>query len=175
MQLAQLLIVAILATATWVGPAAAQVPQPFARPMLSAAAIPQPGPRDLCPVCGMLVSKYPLWVATILYQDGRAYHFDGAKDMFKFWFEPEKYVANRGRDQIASIWVTEYYDLRRIDAKTAFYVVGSGVLGPMGHEFIPLASLADAEAFLKEHRGKRILRFGEVTRELPLRLDKGRF
>jgi copper chaperone NosL len=25
---------------------------------------PAPGPRDLCPVCGMVVAKYPHWIAT---------------------------------------------------------------------------------------------------------------
>ena len=29
----------------------------------AASILPQPGPRDLCPVCGMLVAKYPAWVA----------------------------------------------------------------------------------------------------------------
>ena len=56
--------------AAWVAMAAAQMP-------------PKPGAKDLWPVCGMLVSKYPNWVATIVYKDGHAHHFDGAKDMFK--------------------------------------------------------------------------------------------
>ncbi|MCX8087322.1 MAG: nitrous oxide reductase accessory protein NosL [Rhodocyclaceae bacterium] len=140
-----------------------------------AQAIPKPGPKDLCPVCGMLVAKYPHWVATIVYKDGHAHHFDGAKDMFKFWFDPPKYAPGHAREQIASIWVTDYYNLQKIDAKTALYVIGSDVLGPMGHEFVPLATLADAEEFLKEHKGRRILRFGEVTRELPFLLDAGKF
>jgi hypothetical protein len=41
----------------------------------------------------MLVSKYPNWVATIVYKDGHAHHFDGAKDMFKFWHDPAKYAS----------------------------------------------------------------------------------
>ena len=32
----------------------------------------------------------------------------------------------------------EYYSLTRIDARAAWYVIGSGVVGPMGHELIPL-------------------------------------
>lgn len=154
------LLVALLSL--WLGVACAQ-------------AIPKPGPKDLCPVCGMLVAKYPPWVATIVYKDGHAHHFDGAKDMFKFWFDPPKYAPGHSREQIASIWVTDYYNLQKIDAKTALYVIGSDVLGPMGHEFIPLATLADAEEFLKEHKGKRILRFDQVTKELPFLLDAGKF
>jgi nitrous oxide reductase accessory protein NosL len=123
----------------------------------------------------MLVSKYPHWVATIVYQDGHAHHFDGAKDMFKFWFEPAKYAAGHSREQMTRIAVTDYYNLQPIDAKTALYVIGSDVLGPMGHELVPLASMDDAKEFMKEHKGKRILRFDQVAKELPFRLDEGKF
>lgn len=138
-------------------------------------ATPKPGPKDLCPVCGMLVSKYPHWVATIVYKDGHAHHFDGAKDLFKFWFDPAKYAAGHRREDMAAILVTGFYDLRLIDARSAWYVIGSDVRGPMGHELVPLASREDAEEFLKEHKGKRILSFDQVARELPAQLDAGGF
>lgn len=123
----------------------------------------------------MLVSKYPNWVATILYKDGHAHHFDGAKDMFKFWHEPAKYAAGHRREDVATIWVTDFYSLQRIDARKALFVTGSDVLGPMGHELVPLANRADAEDFLKDHKGRRILGFADVTRELAAGLDDGRF
>lgn len=154
--------IAVLLVGLWAGLALAQ-------------ALPKPGPKDLCPICGMLVSKYPHWVATIVYKDGHAHHFDGAKDMFKFWFDPPKYAAGHSREQMTRIAVTDYYNLQPIDAKTALYVIGSDVLGPMGHEFVPLASMADAEDFMKEHKGKRILRFDQVTKDLPVKLDDGKF
>lgn len=166
---------AVLLLCAWAALAAAQAPQSFARPVLPQSSIPKPGPKDLCPVCGMLVAKYPHWIATIVYKDGHAHHFDGAKDMFKFWHDPPKYAAGHSREQMARIVVTDYYNLQPVDAKTAFYVIGSDVLGPMGHEFVPLASQADADDFMKEHKGKRILRFEQVTKELPVRLDDGRF
>jgi hypothetical protein len=77
-----------------------------------AAKVPRPGAKDLCPVCGMLVSKYPNWVATIVYKDGHAHHFDGAKDMFKFWHEPAKYATGHKREDMAAIWVTDFYNLK---------------------------------------------------------------
>ncbi len=150
-------------------------PAAFAKPPLPQLTAPRPGAKDLCPVCGMLVAKYPPWVATIVQADGSAYHFDGAKDLFKFWFEPARYAKDARREKFATFRVTEYYGLRPIDAKSAHYVVGSAVLGPMGHEFVPLASRADAEEFMKEHKGRRILRFDEITPEMPRHLDKGKF
>ena len=139
--------------------------------VLAPAAEPQPGKMDLCPVCGMLVSKYPNWVAVVVYKDGHAHFFDGAKDLFKFLPAPEKYAPGRLAEQIAAIRVTEYYGLTRIDASGAYYVIGSDVLGPMGHELIPLVSEADAKDFLREHKGTRILRFDEVTPALITGLD----
>jgi copper chaperone NosL len=155
-------LLASLLLATWVVLATAQTP-------------PKPGAKDLCPVCGMLVSKYPNWVATIVYKDGHAHHFDGAKDMFKFWHEPAKYAAGHKREDMAAIWVTDFYNLQPVDARKAFYVIGSDVLGPMGHEFVPLATREDAADFLKDHKGRRILSFDQVTGDLPSRLDDARF
>jgi nitrous oxide reductase accessory protein NosL len=45
----------------------------------------------------------------------------------------------------------------------------------MGHELVPLATEEDAQEFLRDHAGKRILRFDEVTPDLPGRLDQGTF
>lgn len=137
--------------------------------------IPKPGAMDLCPVCGMLVSKYPNWVATVVYKDGHAHFFDGAKDFFKFIATPQKYDAKHQRDSIEVMWVTEFYGLKRIDARKAFYVIGSDVLGPMGHELVPLENEADARDFLKEHQGRRFLSFDQVTPEIVGGLDNGRF
>jgi copper chaperone NosL len=139
-----------------------------------AGAFPDPGPRDLCPVCGMVVSKYPAWTATVIYKDGHARHFDGAKDLFKYLFDLKRYARGHRAEDIAHLAVTEYYGLQRIDARQAWFVAGSDVLGPMGHELIPLASRADAEEFLRDHQGRRILRFDEVKPGLPRRLDAGR-
>ena len=137
--------------------------------------VPNPGPRDTCPVCGMFVAKYPAWVATVLYQDGHAHHFDGAKDLFKYLFDLPRWAPGHQEKDMTAIAVTEYYGLSRIPAREAWYVIGSDVPGPMGHEFVPLATEADAKEFLRDHAGKRILRFDEVTPELPANLDNGTF
>lgn len=146
-------------------------------PLAQAAspAVPKPGAMDLCPVCGMLVAKYPNWVAVVVYKDGHAHFFDGAKDFFKFIAMPQKYDAKHSTDSIAALSVTEFYGLKRIDARQAFYVIGSDVLGPMGHELVPLESEADARDFLKEHKGRRFLRFDQVTPAIVSGLDQGKF
>ena len=138
-------------------------------------AVPPPAPMDTCPVCGMLVAKYTEWVATVLYKDGHAHHFDGAKDMFKFLKDMGKYGDGHTEADIAVIAVTEYYDLMKIDARQAFYVVGSDTYGPMGHELVPLATEADAKEFLADHKGQFIVTFDQVTPEMLDNLDQGVF
>lgn len=139
------------------------------------AAIPKPGAKDLCPVCGMLVSKYPNWVAVALYRDGHAHYFDGAKDLFKYLHEYSKYAPGHRKEDLAGLYVTEFYGLGKVDAKKAFYVTGSDVMGPMGHELVPLETRADAEEFLKDHKGKRIVTFEQLTPEQLAGVDNGRF
>jgi len=126
---------------------------------------PRPGPRDRCAVCGMFVAEYPNWVAAIEVEHGRHLFFDGPKDMFRFLLEPEKYARGEDldRDDVERIWVTDYYTTRMIDAKTAFFVVGSDVTGPMGPELVPMATREAAESFKADHGGDRILAFADVT------------
>ena len=50
---------------------------------------------------------------------------------------------------------------------------GSDVLGPMGHELVPLASRQEAEEFMADHKGKRVLTFDQVSAEILKALDKG--
>ena len=137
--------------------------------------MPAPGPKDTCPVCGMFVSLYPDWLATALYKDGHMHHFDGPKDLFKYLLDLNKYAPGHSQADIATIGVTDYYGVTKIDARAAWYVIGSDVLGPMGHELVPLATEAEAQDFLRDHKGKRILHFDNVTPTLLENLDHGKF
>ncbi len=135
------------------------------------AAPPPPGARDLCPVCGMMVSKYPHWVATIVWKDGHSHHFDGPKDLFKALLNLGKFIPGHRSEDVAGVFVTEFYGLKRIDARKAWFVQGSDVLGPMGNELVPLASAEDAADFRKDHKGRQILHFDQVTPALIQSLD----
>jgi nitrous oxide reductase accessory protein NosL len=131
----------------------------------------KPSRQDKCPVCGMFVYKYPDWTAEIIFRDGATVFFDGAKDFFKFYFALHQYRPQAAPADIAGVYVTEYYDLKQIQAKDAFFVLGSDVYGPMGKELIPFASRSDAEAFMKDHKGRRVLKFENVTATIIDRLD----
>jgi copper chaperone NosL len=124
------------------------------------AAFPRPGPRDKCPVCGMFVARYPDWTAAVVLRGGTTLYFDGAKDLFKFLASPGTYT--RDLAAVEGVLVTDYYAVRAVDARQAFYVVGSDVFGPMGKELVPFGKRLDAEEFLRDHRGRGILRFDEI-------------
>ena len=126
-----------------------------------------------CSVCGMFVAKYPNWLAQIHYEDSeQTKFFDGVKDMMVFYFNPQLY-GGASRDAIRELFVKDYYSLNRMSAKEAFYVIGSDVYGPMGHELIPFATKAAAESFSKDHHGREVLAFDEITPELIESLREG--
>lgn len=121
--------------------------------------------KERCPVCGMFVFKYQPWITQIVLSDGQVVMFDGAKDMLAFFFEPRKYGIGKGVET-REIWVKDYYTQDWKDGKECFYVIGSDVYGPMGHEFIPFDSVEAADNFVKDHHGKRIVKFDDISLEL---------
>ncbi|BCS98755.1 nitrous oxide reductase accessory protein NosL [Desulfoluna limicola] len=130
-----------------------------------------PSSGEKCPVCGMFVAKYPDWVGEIIYSDGKTVFFDGAKDLFKYYFNIQKYHPRKSLDDISAIYVTDYYDVSLINAHDAYFVLGSDVYGPMGRELIPLKTEGDANEFSKDHKGKLKVQFSDVTPQLILTLD----
>ena len=140
-------------------------------PAAGKSAPPDPSKTDKCPVCGMFVAKYPDFLARIVFKDGSAAFFDGAKDMFKYYFAIDRYNPAKNTGEIASILVTDYYSMAPVDGRAACYVLGSDVFGPMGRELIPFALEADAREFMQDHAGKELLPFGAITPELVKGLD----
>ncbi len=122
-------------------------------------------PKDAkCPVCGMFVVKFPKWITSLQIED-KTYYFDGVKDMLKYYLDKHKKI------DIAQIIVNDYYTLEPIDAKTAWYVTGSTVYGPMGDEFIAFKTQKDAKSFSYEHHGKKIVKFSDIDEKLVYDLD----
>ncbi|NTW58337.1 MAG: nitrous oxide reductase accessory protein NosL [Nitrospirae bacterium] len=134
-------------------------------------AVAKPSPKDKCPVCGMFVAKYPDWLATVMFKDGTFRYFDGPKDLFKFLLDLKQYAPGKGQSDVDRFFVNDYYAVRQVDGRKAFYVIGSDVYGPMGKELIPFEKETDARGFLKDHGGRSILRYHEVTSAVLKQLD----
>ena len=97
--------------------------------------------------------------------------FTSARDTLAFTMLPEEpkdvlaiYVSDMGR---APDWERPGAE-NWVDARKAFYVIGSDRRGGMGvEEAVPFAERAAAERFVAENGG-RVVAFGEVPREYVL-------
>jgi copper chaperone NosL len=123
----------------------------------------KPGAKDKCPVCGMFVAKYPDFAAQIHFKNGSVVHFDGAKDLFRYYQQLGKYNPKVTAKDITVLFVTDYYSLTQVDGYTATYIFGSDVYGPMGRELIPFAKAKDAQEFNRDHKGKGSFTFKQIT------------
>jgi nitrous oxide reductase accessory protein NosL len=132
-------------------------------------------PKDAkCPVCGMFVYKYPRWAAVLEVSNNgkqQKLYFDGVKDLMKFYYAPKKW-GDYKNVKLLSIDVTDYYQQKKIAGEDAYYVIGSDILGPMGNELIPFEKEEDAKVFSKDHFGKKILSFNELTEDIVKNLDE---
>ncbi len=129
-------------------------------------------PKGRCAVCGMFVAKYQDWVTQLRHADGSLKCFDGVKDMLVYYFVPERY-GSYSREDITEIWVKDYYTLQWLDGRTAFYVVGSDVFGPMGKEFIAFSTREAAENFKADHHGHQIVTLHAITSEMVQEMRSG--
>ncbi|MCS6822606.1 MAG: nitrous oxide reductase accessory protein NosL [Microscillaceae bacterium] len=111
-----------------------------------------------CRNCGMPSKEYPKWHTIVTTERDEEIHFCSPRCMFISFLDEKKKP-----DWVKEVSVVEYYEGKRIDGKKAWYVVNSDVIGPMGHDFVPFKTADAAKDFLKEHKGKKILHFEEVT------------
>ncbi len=137
-----------------------------------------PGPVETdggttCVLDGMLLADHPGPKAQIHFADqDTPDFFCDTVEMFHVYLEPEQVRAVRGvfvQDMGATSW-DEPRD-HWIDAKSAFFVVGSSRRGSMGPTIASFSSGAAARQFAEQHGGK-VLPFSAITADM-VRLDGG--
>ena len=127
----------------------------------------QPAPQAItettpCAVCAMYPFRYPAWQSQVIFTDNSMAAFDGCKCMFRFLLNMPAFTQDHKADQVAAVWVKDFAAGDWIDGKTAYYVIGSTELGPMGKELIPFATQAAAEAFQKT-KGGTVAPYANIT------------
>lgn len=123
----------------------------------------EPTRETSCALDGMLLLDYPGPKGQIVYDKGEVDFFCDTMEMMSIYLQPEQQKRIRGiftQDMAKAEWQAPRGNW--IDARTAFYVLGSKVLGSMGPTLATFARQEDAEAFAKKNGGK-VLRFGEIT------------
>jgi copper chaperone NosL len=129
--------------------------------------------QTACSLDGMTLADYPGPKAQIHYA-GQASpeFFCDLMEMFNIYLKPEQarkvvaiYVQDMGKTQ----W--EEPKGQWIDAKSAFYVIGSKKMGSMGPTFGSFAKEVDAKKFASTNGGK-VFAFGQITPDMAV-LDGG--
>jgi len=115
--------------------------------------------KDECVVCHMYPSRYPRYRSQVSDAAGHVHHFCSTHCLF-VWLGEGRHDAMR-QGSPAMIWVTDSVSGRWISGRTAYYVVGSRSMGPMGAEAIVFDRRSQALEFTRSNGG-RVLVFGEV-------------
>ncbi|MGB1263663.1 MAG: nitrous oxide reductase accessory protein NosL [Cognaticolwellia sp.] len=128
---------------------------------------------DECHLCGMLISNFAgpkaeLFRKGVTTADGNSVKkFCSTRDMFSFYLDPENkrnVTTILVHDMSKAPWHApkdEFF----IDARTAFYVVGSSQRGAMGKTLASFSAKNDAEAFALEFGGQ-VIDFNAINYEL---------
>jgi len=136
-------------------------PPPAAHP-LDAQGQMQLDAGDRCPVCAMRPARSPRFAAAIQLDDGRMYYFCSAGCMLRAWLHPESFLrAERQRLQLPV--VLDYFSGQPIDARLAFWISGSDVIGPMGPALVPLADETHIDVFRRRHGGREVFRLQDLN------------
>ena len=118
--------------------------------------------RDRCPVCAMWVAKYKKFAAGIQLTDGTTYYFCGCGCMIRCWLHPEIYLSV-AKEALKRPVVQDYFTGEQTDGRSAYWVAGSDVIGPMGPAVVPIADARHIEVFKRRHGAKAIFRLSELT------------
>ncbi len=140
----------------------------------SSSKFPKPDKKDRCPVCGMFAYKYPSWIAGFVFKSGNKYFHCCPKCMLHNLNNVSKYQPGENREQLALIWVTEYYTTKKMNARDVLFVVGTNLVGPMGLDLIPIKGRAAANNLKRDYRGNLILPLDQITPKVIDRARKGR-
>ena len=128
-----------------------------------------------CLVRHINVYKEPKWVAKIETRAGKTVYFSSPKSMFEFYHRPGKWfdVGVKSERDFSKIVVTDFTTLNPIDGEKAFYVYGSTETSPAGDDLPAFVSEESAKKYSKSHKGKRIMKFDDISDAL-IRLLNGR-
>lgn len=145
-----------------------------------------------CAKYGIDTSAHPEFRAYARLKDSSALAFASPKAMFAYFFEGENLSGNNGgafaEENLmsknpasgnlgeanstdanfgsAELYVTDYASGEILRAQDAFYIFGSVLQSARGDDLITFARLRDAQDFMREKKGHKILQFREISARL---------
>ncbi len=124
------------------------------------------GKGTVCALDDMVLQDFPGPKAQIHYEQSAPEFYCDTREMFSIVLRPEqkkRIIAVFTQDMGKADW--SHPQGHWIDARGAFYVVGSSRKGSMGPTVASFGAEADAKAFSAQYGGK-ILRFDQVTLDM---------
>ena len=145
-----------------------------------------------CAKYGIDTSAHPEFRTYARLKDGSTLAFASPKAMFAYFFEGKNLSGNNGGASAeenlmsknpasgnlgesnstnanfggAELYVTDYASGEILRAQDAFYVFGSVLQSARGDDLITFARLRDAQDFMREKKGHKILQFREISARL---------
>ena len=118
--------------------------------------------KDECVVCHMYPSRYPRHHSQVAVPGGGIDHFCSTHCLFAWLGEAKNGAAAGGISGM--VWVTDFSSGRWISGQTAYYVVASRAMGPMGAEAFAFDRQAQAREFAQA-QGGQVLEFHQIKAE----------
>ncbi len=118
------------------------------------------------------LKKYPKFICEAVLEDGKKVQFVSVKSMMQVYFhQPYFKKHNFLSSNIKNMYVQDYLDGSKVDAKSAKYMFGSRLVGPHGDDLIPLKDDENAKLFKLKYGGTKLLPFQRLTKGLMRYLD----
>jgi copper chaperone NosL len=123
---------------------------------------------DECHLCGMLITRFdgPKGEVFLNETGDQVYKYCSTYDLLSYYLDPENrrhIVQIFVHDMSKMPWESDSInDNYFIDAKAAWFVVGSVKMGAMGETLASFSLQTDAQAFAKEFGGK-VINFTDIT------------
>lgn len=116
---------------------------------------------DRCPVCGMYPAKRPRHAAGMILSDGRCFYFCGNGCLLRT-FRHSRHYLGVGAEEVQRMVVMDYFTGTPLEARDAWWVAGSDVVGPMGPALVALKSEQAVYSFQGRHGGKLVFRLNQL-------------
>ena len=121
-------------------------------PLSAAREVP---PEARCPVCGMFPARQRRWAAQVIFSNGDVQYLDSPLSLFLYLQQVPRYTAGQSAARIVASYVTDLDTGAWTPAGQAWYVHGSGQMGPMRSGNLPaFATLDQARAFAAREGGE---------------------
>jgi len=120
----------------------------------------------------MPLKKYPDFLCEAKLENGKTIQFISVKSMLQVYFHQEYFLKHKMIDaKIKDIFIQDYLNKTKKDAKRSIFVFGSHVVGPHGDDLIPFKDRYSAKLFKIKYGGTKIMSFDEITLGLIKYLD----